>query len=161
MVIIIFIISILLNKLILLNVPYMFGSLSLFTPMFYLVTLAIIYPLYRIDKDFLVASLIMGLVMDILNNTIGISICLYFICYLVIKFLDKFVSRTPHNQALVAIIIIGVYETIFVLILNILGQNISIYDLIYKVSHSIISNVIYVFFFSLFLSKYSKRYSKK
>ena len=144
--IIIMIISLLLDGLLSNYLPYLVNDLSLFTPLFTLISIFIIYPFYRKrEKEYFIHIFILGIIYDLLyTNLLFFTGVIFVIVGLIIKFIIKNYELGYLKILLYMVIIIVLYESITVLFLGIYNViPISFNKLIYKISHSLIINLIY------------------
>ena len=144
--IIIMIISLLLDGLISNYLPYLVNDLSLFTPLFTLISIFIIYPFYRKkEKRYFIHIFILGIIYDLLyTNLLFFTGVLFIIIGLVVKFIVENYELGFIKILIYMIIIIVLYESITVLFLGIYNiVPVSFNKLIYKISHSLIINLIY------------------
>lgn len=144
--IIIMIISLLLDGLLSNYLPYLVNDLSLFTPLFTLISIFIIYPFYRKrEKEYFIHIFILGIIYDLLyTNLLFFTGVIFVIVGLIIKFIIKNYELGYLKILLYMVIIIVLYESITVFFLGIYNViPISFNKLIYKISHSLIINLIY------------------
>ena len=163
MLIVIIVISLLLDGILTNFLPYLVNDLSIFTPMFTLVVISIIYPYYRKDeKKFFITVFITGLIYDLLYTNL---LCFNGLLFLLIGYLSKIIYsnyRMNYLKLIIyIIIIITIYESVTGLVLFIFNLvPISIYKIFYKITHSLILNIIYAeiiyFIFDKVVSKYKK-----
>ncbi|MBQ2639447.1 MAG: rod shape-determining protein MreD [Bacilli bacterium] len=126
--------------------PYMNGNLSLFTPMFSIVSLFFIYSFLKKDKyKYFVFSFIFGFIYDLFfTNLIFFNGVLFVGIAFLITLLYENLEINFLNIILEIIIIIIVYEllTVFIILLFNL-VHITLLKLLYKVLHSLIINILY------------------
>jgi len=140
------ILSLLLDGILTNYLPFLVNDLSLFTPLFTLVSIFIIYPFYRKnEKKYFIIVIIIGLLYDLFyTNLLFLNAILFFIIGLLTKYLYKNLE-TSHLKLLIYIpIIIAVYESLTAIVLftfNIVPITFS--KLGYKIVHSLILNIIY------------------
>ena len=126
--------------------PYINGNLSLFTPMFSIVSLFFIYSFFKKEKiKYFVFSFIFGFIYDLFfTNLLFFNGILFLAIAFLITVLYENLEINFLNIILDIIIIIIVYEllTVFiVLIFNLVP--ITPLQVLYKISHSLIMNIIY------------------
>ena len=163
MIIVLIIISLLLDGLFTNILPFMVGDLSIFTPLFTLTLISILYPCYRKrEKTYFITIFITGIIYDLLYTNL-----LFFngLLFLSIGYLSKIIHKNYEINYLRLIIyiilIITVYETIYGLILVIFNLiPVDIVKLFYKIIHSLIINIIYGELIYLLINKLPKKYTK-
>ena len=160
---IVFIISLLLDGILTNFLPYMVSDLSLFTPLFSISSLILIYPLLKKDnKKFLIFSLIAGIIYDLFyTNLIFFNGFIFFILgFIIIKLYDLF--GTGYIKLLFHIIIVIIsYElltAVLIFVFNLVP--ITIDKVLYKIGHSILLNLIYGEIIYLILKSIPKKYLK-
>ena len=160
---IILIISVYLDGLLSLFLPYIPGQLSIFTPMLTIVSLLIIYPLYRKkEKKYFITLFITGIIYDLLYTNLLFYNGLVFILFgFIIKFIYKNLDVSSIKLIFYEILIIVAYElliSLFILIFNLVP--ISINEIVYKITHSLLLNLIYSEFLYLVIKIIPKRYKR-
>lgn len=159
--IIILVISILLDGILTLYLPYLPGNLSLFTPMLTIVSLILIYPFYRKkEKNYFITIFIVGLIYDLLyTNLLFYDAVVFLLLGLIIKKIYKDFDVTNIKISLYIILIIVIYEllfALFIIIFNLVPMTLS--RLIYKITHSILLNIIYGETALFIINKVPKKY---
>lgn len=144
--IIILFISIYLDGFLTLFLPYLPGGLSLFTPMFTIVSILLIYPLYRKkEKQYFITLFIVGIIYDLLyTNLLFYNAIIFEILGIITKKIYKELDVEHIKLSLYIIGLIIIYEFLFslnILIFNLVPITIS--KIIYKITHSILINIIY------------------
>ncbi len=155
--IIILIISILLDGILNNSLPYI--NLSLFTPLLTLISVIIIYPLYKKeDKKYLITIFITGIVYDLLYTNM-----LFYngIIFLVLGLLNIFINKKVQVNYLTIIFILLLNITLYVLLNSLLlfSCNIiemSIEKIIYILTHSIVLNLVYGYLLFVIIKRLSK-----
>ena len=152
-----FVLEIILNNFL----PYMASDLSLFTPMFTLISLFLIYPLLKKDlTKYFVISLILGIIYDLFfTNLLFFNGLLFLGIAYIIHILYKYLEINFINIILEIIIIIVLYElltAISIILFNLVP--ITLPKIIYKITHSIIINIIYGELVYLIINLLPKRY---
>lgn len=160
---IILIISVYLDGLLSLFLPYIPGQLSIFTPMLTLVSLLIIYPLYRKkEKKYFIILFITGIIYDLLYTNLLFYNALVFVLFgFIIKFIYKNLDVSSIKLIFYEILIIVAYElliSLFILIFNLVP--ISINEIVYKITHSLLLNLIYSELLYLVIKIIPKRYKR-
>ena len=143
--------------------PFMVNDLSLFTPLFTLVSISLLYPYYRKrEKHFFIMIFITGMVYDLFYTNL-----VFFngVLFLLIACFSKKVFHTYEMDYLKLIVylilVIVIYESVTGLILftfHIVPITFSI--VLYKITHSLILNIIYGELVYLILNKLPKKYKK-
>lgn len=137
-----FVLEIILNNFL----PYSINDLSLFTPMFSIVSLSLIYQFLKKDKiKYLFISIILGIIYDfVFTNLLFFNAILFFMIALVVISFNKYLDVNCINLILEIILIIFLYEimsSIIIILFNLVPM--SFYRLFYKISHSLLINIIY------------------
>ena len=161
--IIIFICSLLLDGILSNFLPYMVGDLSLFTPMFTVVSLVVVYPFFiKKNRHYFISCFIIGICYDFMyTNLLFYNSILFTLVGMIVLLLYKYMRLNWFSILLFVAIIIATYECMNALII-LLFQLVpmTFYRLLYKVSHSLLLNLCYVeilYFIILFLPKKYKR----
>lgn len=144
--IIILAISIYLDGFLTLFLPYLPGGLSIFTPMLTIVSIFIIYPLYRKqEKKYFTILFIVGIIYDLLyTNLLFYDSLVFMFLGLIIKKIYKDFTVEHIKLSIHIIILIMIYEllfSLFIIVFNLVP--ISLSRIIYKITHSILLNIIY------------------
>ena len=161
--IIIIAISLILDGILSNYLPYLVNDLSLFTPLFTLVSISLLYPYYRKkEKYFFIMIFITGFVYDLFyTNLLFVNGLLF----LLIAYISKLIYRNYEIDYLKLIIYIAlvvvVYETTTVLIILVFNLvPVTLTKLLYKISHSLILNIIYGELIYFILNILPKKYKK-
>ena len=144
--IVIMIISLLFDGLLTNYLPYLVNDLSYFTPLLTLISIFIIYPLYRKqEKKYFISIFVLGLVYDLFyTNLLFFNAVLFVFIGLIIRFIVKNFELSYIKIIIYIILIVISYELLTALFLGIYNiVPISIDNLIYKIIHSLILNIIY------------------
>lgn len=143
--------------------PYLVGNLSLFTPMFTIVSLILIYPFFQKRiKNYFIIAFVLGTLYDLFyTNLLLFNAILFLAVAVLIMYLYKYVEMNYINIILYVVLIITVYEllTVFCIVLFQLVP-ISFAKVIYKISHSLILNIIYVEIIYFIINMIPKKYKK-
>ena len=126
--------------------PYLNNNLSLFTPMFSIVSLFFIYSFFKKDKyKYFIFSFIFGFVYDLFfTNLLFFNGILFLAIAFLITLLYENLEINFLNIILEIVIIITVYELLTVFIILIFNLvPIAPLKVLYKISHSLIINIIY------------------
>lgn len=158
---IILILSFILDGILTNFLPYI--ELSLFTPLLTLVSIFLIYPLYKkTELRYFVTLIILGILYDLFYTNL-----LFFnaILFLIIGFITKIIYKNLDiNFIKLIIYIIGIiiiYELTTGLIIFIFNLvPITITKILYKITHSILLNVIYAELIYLVLKIIPKKFKK-
>lgn len=141
------VISLLLDGIISNFLPYTVGNLSLFTPLFTVMSLFLIYPFFKKDiKKYFTVLAVLGFVYDLLyTNLLFFHLILFLILGSLIMILYKYLDTNYAMLLLEGFILIIVYQALNT-VLMILFQvvPVSIYDFLYLVEHTIILNILYL-----------------
>ncbi len=143
--IIIIIISLLLDGLLTNFFPYV-GSLSIFTPLLTVVTISVIYPLFRKQENkYLLTLFITGIIYDLLyTNLYFIDGVIFFIIGIISIKLYKYLEIDNFKILLLSTIVIIVYELLLFFIIFIFRMtDVSLFKLLYKITHTILLNILY------------------
>lgn len=161
--IIIMIVSLLLDGLLSNYLPYLVNDLSIFTPLFTLISIFIIYPFYRKkEKNYFIHIFILGIVYDLLyTNMLFFNAVLFVIIGLIISFIIKNYELGFIKIIIYMIIVITLYESLTVLFLGIYNVvPISLNKLVYKITHSLLLNIIYGELLFLIIKIIPKKYKE-
>lgn len=144
--IIIMIISLLLDGLLTNYLPYLVNDLSFFTPLFTLISIFIVYPLYRKkEKEYFISIFILGFVYDLIfTNLLFFNAVLFVFVGFLIKYIIKNFELGHIKIIIYVLLIVIFYESLTALFLGIFNiVPITIDRLIYKITHSLLINIIY------------------
>lgn len=137
-----FVLEIILNNFL----PFMVGDLSLFTPLFVLVSLFIIYPFFKKNQRmYFIISFLVGFVYDLLfTNLIFYNAILFVAIAFISNILYKYMEIHYLNLFIYIVLLVIIYEVmnaIVILLFNLVP--ISFMKLVYKISHSLVINILY------------------
>ena len=137
---------------------------SIFTPLFLLVSLTLLYPYFKNKKiSFIIVCVICGLIYDItLTNSCFINTLSFGICGGLIVLIYNYVNYNIYSSNIINLIIIIAYRIITYLLLCIV--DFIIFDemlLLESISNSLISNIIYGIFIYLLMDVLSKLFRIK
>ncbi len=140
------IISTIIDLLLSTNITNIYQNLNYFFPLILITSLPISYLLTKNKIIFFIAIIIIGIIYDLLYSDI-LLINLYFL--ILLTFLTKifYQNKKPTTLNITILTLIGVitYDLYLSLILILTKtQNITINDIIYKETHSLILNIIYL-----------------
>lgn len=144
--IIIIIVSMYLDGLLTNILPYLTNDLSLFTPMLTIVSLILIYPFYRKkEKQYFITIFVVGLIYDLLYTNLLFFDGLVFLLFgLIIRFIYNNLDVSHIKMSLYILFFIVFYEvimTVFILIFDLVP--ITLQEVLYKISHSLLLNILY------------------
>ena len=161
--IVILIISLLLVGIINNSVPYL--NLSLFTPLLTLISVIVIYPLYKKeDKKYLIIIFVTGIIYDLLYTNL-----LFYngVLFLVLGLLNIYINKKIEVNYLTIILILLLNITLYVLLNSIILYicnivTITPLKIVYIYLHSLILNMVYGYLlFVVIKKKNSKKKSIK
>ena len=161
--IIILIISFILDGVLTNFLPFGVENISLFTPLLTIVALVVIYNfLYHKEKNYYILSFVIGILYDLFyTNLLFLDGLLFLLIAFVITKIYKVVGFNYMWIALDILISIIIYECSFALVIVIFNLvPMSIYRLLYKISHSIILNIIYGELLYFIIQLLPKKYKK-
>ena len=161
--IIILIISFILDGVLTNFLPFGVENISLFTPLLTIVALVVIYNFfYHEEKKYYILSFIVGILYDLFyTNLLFLDGLLFLLIAFVITKIYKLVGFNYMWIALDILISIIIYECSFALVIVIFNLiPMTIYRLLYKISHSIILNIIYGELLYFIIQLLPKKYKK-
>lgn len=144
--VIILVVSFLLDGILSNFLPYMVGDLSLFTPMFTIVSLVIIYPFFTKKlKYYFITCFLVGLVYDFMyTNLLFYNAVLFLAVGLMLMFLYRYIRPSWLSLILFIVVVIAGYECMnAIVILAFQLVPMTFYRLLYKISHSLLLNLCY------------------
>lgn len=156
-------ISIILDGVLTNYLPYLVNDLSFFTPLLTVVSIFILYPLNRKkEKKFFIIMFIVGIIYDLLyTNLLFLNGLLFVLITLISKIIYKNFETSYFKLIIYTILVIIVYETVYAGILFIYRiVPITLYKLIYKISHTLILNIIYTELLYFIINKFPKKYKR-
>lgn len=157
MIYILILISIYLDGLLTIYLASFFNNLSIFTPLFTLITIGILgFNLKDKKNKYLTISFVVGLIYDLLyTNILFLNSFLFLIIALItIRIINRY-SFNFFKLIIYLLTVIIVYEFIYFLLIIIIYPKIyTPIDLIYKISHSLLLNIVYGEFLYFLLEKY-------
>lgn len=140
------IISTIIDLLLSTNITNTYQNLNYFFPLILITSLPISYLLTKNKIIFFIAIIIIGIIYDLLYSDIPL-INLYFLILLTILTKIFYQNKKPTTLNITILTLIGVitYDLYLSLILILTKtQNITINDIVYKETHSLILNIIYL-----------------
>jgi len=161
--IIIMIVSLFLDGLLSNYLPFLVNDLSLFTPMFTVVSIFILYPFFRkSEKKYYIFLFIVGVIYDLLyTNLVFLDGCLFVVLGFISYSIQKTFNYNYLKNILYAIIMVCSYEIIYAFILLVYNMvPITLSGVVYKISHSLIINIIYFELLYIIINFIPKKYKK-
>ena len=143
--------------------PYLVNYLSWFTPVLTPICLFVVCYFYRKNKkNYFILCLITGVIYDWLYSPFVIFNGVIFV---VIGLLSKYIFDTFELSYIKLlfynILVVVIYETLLFLIIVMFNLvDVNIYDLFYKILHSLILNLIYGQFLYFIIRKTPEKYRK-
>jgi rod shape-determining protein MreD len=143
---VILIIAFILDGLLTNFLPYGVGHLTLFTPLFCVVSIFLIYPFYyKKHKEYFITAFILGILYDLFYTNLLFYNGLVFLlmAFIASKLYNNF-EVNNLNIILFTIIMVVIYEVIgasIILVFNLVPMSFS--RLLYKIDHTLILNIIY------------------
>lgn len=140
------IISTIIDLLLSTNITNTYQNLNYFFPLILITSLPISYLLTKNKIIFFIAIIIIGIIYDLLYSDIPL-INLYFLILLTLLTKIFYQNKKPTTLNITILTLIGLitYDLYLSLILILTKtQNITINDIIYKETHSLILNIIYL-----------------
>ena len=160
---IIILLSLILDGILTNYLPYLVNDLSLFTPLFTLVSIFIICPFYRKNsRNYFIIAFIIGLIYDLLyTNLLFLNAILFLGIAIVSKYIYRNFEVNYLRLIIYVILIISLYEVTTVLIILIFNLvPITFYRVLYKISHSLLSNIIYAEIIYLIINLIPEHYKR-
>lgn len=157
------IISLLLDGLLTNYLPYLVNDLSYFTPLFTLISIFIVYPLYRKkEKEYFISIFILGFVYDLLfTNLLFFNAVLFVFIGFIIKYIIKNFELGYIKIIIYVLLIVIFYESLTALFLGVFNiVPITIDRLIYKITHSLLLNIIYSELLFIIIKLLPKRFKE-
>ncbi len=162
MIFIISFISIYLELILGLFLPFLNNNLSLFTTLFSVITVYSIYPLFKDDKMYLIYSFIYGVIYDLFfTNLFLLNGFLFLFVGLISIYIYNNLENSIIKNIIYIIFIISLYYFVFSILIFIFNLvPISFNKYIYIVKSSMISNIIYGTIIYLVINKFMKNNNK-
>ena len=160
---IIIIVSLLLDGILSNFLPYLYTNLSIFTPLFTLVSIFMIYPFFKKkEKTYFILIFIVGIIYDLFyTNLLFFNGVLFITIGLLIKYIYKTYEITPLRLILYIIILITSYEFLTSLVLLIYNVvEVTFYKVFYKIINSLVLNIIYSEIIYLIIKLIPNKYKK-
>lgn len=159
-IIVICLISLLMDGLLTNYLPYLVNDLTLFTPMFTVIVVFLIYPLfYKENKKYLIGVFILGCVYDLFyTNLVFFDGLIFLLLGFITIFIYKTFDVTSIRVFIHLTLTIILYESFFAGLIKLFNLVPMSFDrLLFKISHSILLNLIYGFILYLIIRKIVKR----
>lgn len=136
---------------------------SILIPLFTLLSLIIIKPYYKINKNYLILSFILGILYDIAyTDLLYINAILFLLIGYFIIFITKRLKDNIFNVTIISILTIIYYRTLSYLTYIISTKDIFNINILFKsIYSSIIINIIYIIICYIITSKTSKKTYRK
>ena len=145
---------------VLLNIfPFTYNSINYLFPMFYIMSIFLIYPFFNTDKEYLLTIFISSIIYGgLFYNNILLGISSIVLLGLFTKFYNKYINLNNISMIIGIILVIILNNTYIYLVLSF--SLISIFSsniLFYKIIRSIILNLIYsLIIYNLLITSSSK-----
>ena len=160
---IILLISIVLDGILSNFLPYLVNDLSLFTPMLTVIEIFMIYPFFRKkEKNYFITIFIVGMIYDLLyTNLVFFNGVLFLIIGFISLEIYKNFEISYLKLIIYLILIISAYEILTGIILLVFNMvPVTLYKVLYKITHSLILNIIYGELIYLIINLIPKKYRK-
>ena len=160
---IILLISIVLDGILSNFLPFLVNDLSLFTPMLTVIAIFMIYPFFRKkEKKYFITIFIVGMIYDLLyTNLVFFNGVLFLIIGFISLEIYKNFEISYLKLIIYLILIISAYEILTGIILLVFNMvPVTIYKVLYKITHSLILNIIYGELIYLIINLIPKKYRK-
>lgn len=157
-------ISFLLDGLLSNFMPYNLNNISSFTPLFTVISLVLIYPLFNNqNKYYLVYAFLLGIIYDLTyTDTMLFNGMLFLIIAYIIKFIYAYFVDNIYNSVSIGIVILTLYIIISYGVLSLLNYvEFNIVYLFYKIIKTIILNVLYNLVSYFIIDKITKKFKIK
>lgn len=122
-----------------------FSSLSLFSTMYTLITLIVIYPYFYNEKKYYILLIVFGLLVDIVyTNTFMINTFIFIAISLVVKFLNFILPENILMANIMSVVSVMLYHILSYTILTIINYDTYPVSLLLDIcTNSIIMTIIY------------------
>ena len=160
---IILLISIILDGILSNFLPFLVNDLSLFTPMLTVIAIFMIYPFFRKkEKKYFITIFIVGMIYDLLyTNLVFFNGVLFLIIGFISLEIYKNFEISYLKLIIYLILIISAYEILTGIILLVFNMvPVTLYKVLYKITHSLILNIIYGELIYLIINLIPKKYRK-
>lgn len=156
-------ISLLLDGILTNYLPYLENTISIFTPLFTVVTIFIIFPLYyKKEKQYFITIFLLGIIYDLFyTNLLFFNATLFLIIGILTKFLYKNYEVNYFKLIIYITIVIISYESLTGTILFLFQiVPVTFFKVLYKITHSLLINIIYAELVFLIINCIPKKYKK-
>ena len=160
---IILLISIVLDGILSNFLPFLVNDLSLFTPMLTVIAIFMIYQFFRKkEKKYFITIFIVGMIYDLLyTNLVFFNGVLFLIIGFISLEIYKNFEISYLKLIIYLILIISAYEILTGIILLVFNMvPVTLYKVLYKITHSLILNIIYGELIYLIINLIPKKYRK-
>jgi len=161
--IIIVIVSFILDGILSNFLPYVVNDLSLFTPSFTLVSIFLVSSFYHHkEKKYYILCFITGLLYDLFyTNLLFFNGFMFLVMGIITIKIHKYFGMDFFKLVIYIALIITIYESLSALIFIIFNLvPITLYKLVYKISHTLILNIIYALLVFTIIRFIPKKYKK-
>ena len=125
---------------------------SILIPMFTLVSLVLLYPLFKNKNNYLITCLIVGLLYDIYCSSLFINTLTFSLCGYLISIIFHFITDNIQSNILISIILIILFRTISYTLLIINDYTMFNINILLKgIYSSLIINLIYAFILNIII----------
>ncbi len=141
--------------------PYLSNSLSIFNTCFSIITIFLVYPLFKEDKNYIIYTVIYGIIYDLFfTNLFMYDAIIFGVLGFITIYINSNFEKNIFSNMLYILIELFIYFGIYVFFLFIFNVvPVSFYKFIYLFIHSIISNIIYGTIIYLIVGKLKERKS--
>lgn len=121
------------------------ASISIFSTIYTVVSLVIIYPHFNNKKKYFITLIILGIIFDIVyTGAFLLNTCIFIVIGILISFLNNFLPENIFGTNIISIASIIVYHLLSFIILNIFHySSYNLLILIKIITHSFIMTIIY------------------
>lgn len=140
-----------------------FSSISVFSTIYTIIALVIVYPFFYNDKKYYIVLLVFGFLFDMIyTSTILFNMFIFFVVGIVIKLLYNYFPSNIFMTNIISIISIITYHVLSFIILSIIGYaDYSIVLLGKIIIHSILMTIIYTSISYLIINFIYNKYNIK
>lgn len=144
--IIILVVSFLLDGILTNFLPYMINDLSLLTPLFTLISIISLYPLFKKqEKKYYILCFSIGILYDLFyTNLLFTNSIVFLFIGLIVKFIYSKLDINFVTNSFLILFIITIYQIVFALLLfifNVVPINFKL--IYYLITHSLLINIVY------------------
>jgi len=140
-----------------------FSSISIFSTIYTIIALVVVYPFFYNDKKYYIIVLIFGFLFDMIyTSTIPFNMFVFLVMGIVIKMLYNYFPSNIFMTNIISIVSIITYHVVSFIILSIIGYaDYSIVLLGNIIIHSILMTIIYTSISYLIINFIYNRYNIK